>query len=119
MRVLWTVSGYVLGERSRWSAQEAKAFLFKPLDITRSEIIFDGRACRGVRFRREEVPAADYLGTAWRVTPQELGIEDREVQVVKTNCDLPGFQEYVRLSDGRLVIHISGAFFFFDPAVTR
>ncbi|MFH1906404.1 MAG: hypothetical protein ABIL11_03320 [Chloroflexota bacterium] len=119
MRVLWTVSGYVIGKGSAWGEQDAKALLFKPLDMNDTEITFDGQTCNNVNFQQETVNAAEYLSSAWQATPQTLGIEDQELQVFKTNCALPGFQEYMRLDDGRLIVPINGVFFFFEPAVTR
>ncbi|HEY5271513.1 MAG TPA: hypothetical protein VII97_14335 [Anaerolineales bacterium] len=119
MRVLWTVSGYVIGNNSSWGEQDAKAFLFKPLDMTDTEITFGGQVCKSVTFRQETVNAALYLSTVWQTTPQTLGIEDQELQVFKTNCALPGFQEYMRLGDGRLIVPINGVFFFFEPAVMQ
>lgn len=61
MRVLWTVSGYVLGKDSSWSENEAKALLFKPLDITESAIIFNNRTCNGIKFERTMVTTAEFL----------------------------------------------------------
>lgn len=118
MRALWSVSRYVMCKRSTVSEQQARSYLFKALDLTPSEITFDGRSCRGVHFRRESVAAASYLRQAWQVTPEELGIEEREVELVKTDCTLPGFQEYLRLRDNRLVIEIDGIVLFFQPVVT-
>jgi hypothetical protein len=119
MRVLWTVSGYVIGKGSAWGEQDAKALLFKPLDMNDTEIIFDSQVCKNVNFQQETVNAAEYLSSVWQATPKTLGIEDQELQVFKTNCALPGFQEYMRLGDGRLIVPINGVFFFFEPAVTH
>ncbi len=68
MRVLWTVSGYVLGKAPAMAEQEAKAFLFKPLDIKEAEIVFNGQVCKGCDLpkrngRRRPIPGrclADY-----------------------------------------------------------
>jgi hypothetical protein len=119
MRVLWTVSAYVIGKDSTWSDAEAKALLFQPLDITETEISFGGQACRNVTFQKETVNSADYLSGVWKTTPQALGIEEQELEVFKTDCSLPGFQEYVRLTDSRLIVPINGVFFFFDPAFSQ
>lgn len=118
MRVLWTVSGYVLGKDSSWSENEAKALLFKPLDITESAIIFNNRTCNGIKFERTMVTTAEFLAKK-SLTAQDLGIREEKVQIIKTTCDIPGFQEYIRLGDGRLIAPINGVFFFFEPAVTR
>ena len=92
IRVLWTVSGYVLGKGFSGDEQAAKALLFKPLDINDTEIIFDGKACRGVTFEQQTVNADEYLASSWQTTPKELGIDVQQLQVFKTNCSLPGFQ---------------------------
>jgi hypothetical protein len=117
MRVLWTVSSYVIGKNATWGEAEAIAMLFKPLDITETEIVFDGQACQHVTFQREAV-SPEYLSNAWNITSQELGIDFQEIQVIKSNCSLPGFQEYMRLPDRRLIVPIHGVFFFFKPAVS-
>jgi len=117
MRVLWTVSSFVLGQGSTLDAAAAQELVFKPLDITETGIIFNGQACQGVSFQEETVNAVDYLAATWHTTLQELGIQDQELRVIKTNCSLPGFQEYMRLADSRLIVTINGAFFFFEPAV--
>jgi hypothetical protein len=117
MRVLWTVSGYKVGEGAAWGDEEARKLLFKPLDIDAAQITFDGRTCRNVIFQREKVSAKEYLAHAYRTTPRALGIEEVEVEVIKTNCDLPGFAEYMRLKDRRLIIYLNGVFFYFKPVV--
>ena len=117
MRVLWTVSEYKLGENAVWGEEEARKLLFKPLDIDANKITFDGQMCHDVIFKREKVNAKEYLDHAYHTTPRALSIEEEVVEVVKTNCDLPGFAEYMRLRDSRLMIHINGVFFYFRPAV--
>lgn len=117
MRVLWTVSQYRLGTNAVWGNEEARKLLFKPLDIDANSITFDGKTCRNVTFKKEQVKAKEYLAHAYKTTPKALGIEDETIEVIKTNCDLPGFAEYLRLRDRRLVIQISGVFFYLEPAV--
>jgi hypothetical protein len=117
MRVLWTVSGYKIGNNALWGEKEARTMLFKPLDITATAIIFDGKTCHDVILKNEKVKAKEYLAQTYNTTPPALGIQDEIVEVVKTNCDLPGFGEYLRLKDRRLVIDLNGVFFYFEPAV--
>jgi len=117
VRVLWTISQYVMGPNATWDKLKAEAMLFKPLDIEESSIIFDGKSCQNIKFNPAMISTADYLKTTYKITPQELNLSDQEIQVVKTNCELPGFQEYIRLNDRRLIISISGVFFFFEPNV--
>ena len=117
MRVLWTVSEYKLGKGAVWGEEEARKLLFKPLDIDATQITFDGRTCHDIIFHREKVNAKEYVDHAYRTTPRALGIEEEAVEVIKTNCDLPGFGEYMRLKDRRLIIYLHGVFFYFEPTV--
>ena len=117
IRVLWTISNYVLGKDFAGSENTAKELLFKPLDITNTQIIFDGQVCDNVTFEKNMVDSSDYLTSHWEETPQSLGIEFEDLQVIKTNCKLLGFQEYMRLGDGQLVVPFNGVFFFFQPVV--
>ena len=117
IRVLWTITGYKVGENAAWGEEEARKLLFKPLDIDANKITFDGQTCRDVIFKKEKVNAKEYLDHVYHTTPHALSIEDEVVEVIKTNCDLPGFAEYIRLRDRRLMIHINGVFFYFRPAV--
>jgi hypothetical protein len=119
MRVLWTVSGYVFGKAATMTEQAAKDLLFMPLDIKDSEIIFNGQVCKGVTFQTEMADTAEYLADVGQFTPQKLGIDEQTIQVIRTNCDIPGFRQYMRLSDRRLIVPINGVFFFFEPAVSQ
>ncbi len=118
MRVLWTVSGYKVGEGATWGEEEARKLLFKPLDIDANKITFDGQTCHDVIFERETVNVKEYLDRVYHTTPRALGIEGEVMEVVKTNCDLPGFAEYMRLKDRRLIIYLHGVFFYFKPTMT-
>ena len=117
MRVLWTVSEYRLGPNAIWGKAEASKLLFKPLDIDVDYITFDGQTCRNVTFNKETVRAKEYLDAFFHTTPEALNIEEDVVEVIKTDCGLPGFGEYLRLKDRRLLIQIKGVFFYLVPAV--
>lgn len=115
MRVLWTVSGYVPGPGTTFNKEDADAMIFSPLDVDESSITFDGKTCVNVVFRRERRQLGEYLARVHATNPQRIGLSDQEVEVVKTNCTLPGFSEYLRLPDSRLLIVIDGMFFFLEP----
>lgn len=116
-RVIWMVSEYRVGKGAVWGEEEARALLFKPLDMSANTITFDGNQCGGVVYNKEKVNMKEYLDHAFHTTPQALGIDDVSAELVKTNCSLPGFSEYLRLKDRRIVTCINGVFFYFRPAV--
>ncbi|WP_150109589.1 hypothetical protein [Syntrophobacter fumaroxidans] len=97
---------------------EAEAMLAKPLDIRGARIVFDGKACEGIRFSRTKEKLSAYLERVYKIGPKDLELTDQLIEVIRTDCGLPGFQEYMRLGDRRLVIQVRGAFFFFEPKVT-
>jgi len=119
MRVLWTVSAYKIGFGGKWGENEARSLLFKPLDKRSSSITFNGQTCRGISFKSEMVHTEKYLSERYQTTPHMLGISQETIQVIKTNCQLPGFSEYIRLKDRRLIVWIEGVFFFFEPTVNK
>lgn len=117
MRVLWTVSTYKIGFGGEWGDNEARSLLFKPLDIRSSSITFNGQTCQGIFFTSEIVDANKYLAERYQTTPRILDISEETIRVVKTDCSLPGFSEYIRLMDRRLIVWIKGVFFVFEPTV--
>ncbi len=117
LRVLWTVNKYIIMPNAQWGEEDARKLLFKPLDIDVNSITFDGKTCRDIIFKKETVKTKEYLANTYNIAPQTLGIENETIEVTKTNCDLPGFGEYMRLRDMRLVIQINGVFFYLRPAI--
>ena len=117
LRVLWTVSSFHVMNNATWGEDEARAMLFKPLDIGETYITFDGQTCRDVVFISESVDTAQYFKERFQITPQSLGLNKETIRVVKTTCRLQGFDEYVRLGDRRLLVPMQGILFFFTPAV--
>jgi hypothetical protein len=116
-RVLWSVTGYRVGPGAAWGEKEAREMLFKGLDVTETSITFNGRTCDGVKFERETVETARYLKEAHRTTPGALEMTDGTTQVIRTDCDLPGFSEYMRLRDRRLIVPMHGVLFILTPVI--
>jgi hypothetical protein len=119
MRVLWVVLDYKRLPDAAWSEEQARSMLFKPLDMGESSITFDGRTCDGLTFESEEIDLAEYVSKLHPEAPALLKVEGQRAILVRTQCDIPGFAEFVRLEDRQLLIHNGGVFFFLKPNVTR
>lgn len=117
LRVLWTVSDYKILDKSRINEREAVVLLAKPLDISEASITFDGKTCTNIFFQKEDVDSKDYLLSRFNISPQDIGITDPTLQVVRTSCDIPGFSEYIRLPARRLVVFGNGIILFFSPRI--
>jgi hypothetical protein len=119
MRVLWTVSAYKIFSGAKWGENEARALLFKPLDINSSSITFNFQTCQGIYFTSEIVDTDKYFSERHQIKPQMLDISEETIRVFKTDCQLPGFSEYIQLTDGSLIVWIEGVFFFFEPNIKK
>ena len=119
MRVLWTVSAYKITAGGKWGENEARSLLFKPLDIGSSYITFNGQICQGISFTSEVVDTDKYLSERYQTSPEMLGIIAPTIEIIETNCPLPGFSEYIRLPNSQLIVWIEGVFFVFEPNVDK
>lgn len=111
----WTVSRFIIGKVSAMDQSQAQALISTPIDIKATEINFMGKSCQNLVTTQETVNSAEYLTGTWQTTPSELGINQSELKVVKTNCEIPGLSEYIVLETGQLIINQDGVFFVFDP----
>ncbi len=119
IRVLWNLSDIVFGKEFTGNRQKARDLLFKPLNVTETQIIFNGLVCENVTFTTEIVSAKDYLLGWYDVSPIKFNVKDDDIKIIKTNCDYFGFKEYFRANDGRLIIPFEGAFYIFTPAYDK
>jgi hypothetical protein len=111
----WVASRYVFGQVAAMETSQADALLKQQVEILPTEIRWQGKTCTGLVTRAETFNTQDYLAGTWQTSPQALGIQQSELQVISTNCDIPGFQEYLLFGGGQLVIGLDGVFFVFDP----
>lgn len=118
IRVLWTVSDYRILDPGLTDAESARALLGQPLDLDATGILFEGQRCMDPLFQSEWVDTQTYFSARFpHLHPHDLGIDDDTVEVVTTSCELPGFGEYLRLSNRRLGIFRDGIFLMFLPWV--
>lgn len=115
LRVGWTVSEVRIFDRTKATEQEAAALLSRSLDIDETSITFDGKSCKNVSFEPQEVDAQNYLASRYGVAARDFGIESAMVQRVRTTCQLPGFAEYLRVPDRRIMVFRDGIALIFSP----
>jgi hypothetical protein len=111
----WVASRYVIGQTAAMDSAQAAAIVSQPVEILAKEIQFQGQVCTNLVTQAETVKTMDYLAETWKATPEMLSIQQADLKVIKTNCDIPGFQEYMLLDGGKLMIGLDGVFFEFVP----
>jgi hypothetical protein len=117
-RPLWSVSKYkVLPGFERYE-QKASEMLFKPLELTESKIEFDGQNCfiKGLDTKVSMLDA--YLEQSFGISSDYFDLVDQEVRVIRTSCQIPGFDEFIRLPGRRLMVITQGFCLFLEPVVT-
>ncbi|WP_045212885.1 hypothetical protein [Desulfonatronovibrio magnus] len=117
MRSLWSVTAYAPGKAPDMDETEARDMLFMPLDMDEKKIIFAGQKCEGVDFDRQTGSLEEYLGEKHGFGPGYIGLEEQKATIVRTNCGMEGFSEFLRLDDRRIVLEIRGMFFILEPVV--
>lgn len=53
----------------------------------------------------------------FQVDPEIFDYSNPTLKVIRTNCHLEGFLEYIRLADRRLLVQIKGTLFIFTPVM--
>ena len=77
-------------------------------------IMFGSRFCRSISIDRQMIPTPSFVHDMLQTKAAESG----ELQRISTDCFIEGFQEFLRLNDGRLIIVIGGVRFLLQPNVT-
>lgn len=116
-RTLWTVTDYFITKNSIHGDSQAQSMMFKPLDMSDTSITFDGRMCHVSEFEWITVDLGTYVQKSLSITVDDMGISDQKVEIIKTDCDIPGFSEIVRFADMRLMVVIDGICLFLEPDI--
>lgn len=80
---------------------------------TYNDIFKDKNYCNfRVGQKREMVSPDKYFSDNYKMTPAKLGITQKEILVIHTNCNGTPFDEIVILKDNEIMICWDGVFFF-------
>ena len=117
MGIPWKLTDYLILPNARWNKSDANKLLFKEAFINKNSISFNGKTCKGVNFKRSSVSLNQYLSTKYHISAEALNLTEQQASMISTNCNLSGFNNYLRLNDRRVLIFINGVAFFFVAAV--
>ena len=117
VRILWSVSSYKAVPDTEYDKNLAKSYLGKPLDMDSSSISFSGEKCSGISFSRKTTEAEPYLLKTLGITSQSINYKGKEITEITTDCHLQGFQRFIRLRSGELIVPMKGFILFLKPNI--
>jgi len=115
IRHLWTLETFIAGPYAAMSNEQAKLNIGKPLDMDETRISFANETCSSLTFYRKEDTLSNYYLNAAEYIHSITGNPQEVITVIQTHCGIEGFDEFIRLSDRRLIVQIKGVFFVFTP----
>lgn len=120
-RVTWRLAGYrqipIGGGTRKASPVPLITSIGMDLFSGGDSISVGGRRCESVSFDISRIAARPYLAMRYGIEPELLSVSSNELIVIKTDCDLPGMREFMRLDARRLIVFIDGVFWLFEPDV--
>ncbi len=116
-RALWRIDGFLKGPDVAMTNDEILSYQGRPLDMDESSITFDGKICAPITIRRYQTDTALYFSGKLYIHQDEAEYSSPTVDVIETNCDIEGFDEFVRLNDRRLLVPVKGVVFVLEPIV--
>jgi hypothetical protein len=108
---IWKSSGNIPGPVSAMSAADIDAIMQKTTDIRQDKIDFAGQTCPVTHYTITSQDSASYFQDSYKTSLQQIGIDYPTIEVIKTDCTLPGFGEFVRTPENTLLVDIDGVFF--------
>jgi hypothetical protein len=108
---LWRVATNFPGPVSAMSAEQIDALSKETLDIRADQITFQGQSCPVSSFSIESKDGAQYFQDMYKTDAQLLTVGTAPIEVIKTDCTLPGLSEFVRTANDDLIVNVDGVFF--------
>ncbi|MEE4240888.1 MAG: hypothetical protein V2I36_05450 [Desulfopila sp.] len=116
-RPLWRVDGFIPKSNSTIGKNEILSYQGRSLDMVENAITFDGRSCSPIIIKRYQADTARYLSQQLHIHPKDAEYHSPTLEVIKTNCHIEGFDEFVRLNDRRLLVPVGEVVLVFLPIV--
>ena len=116
--VSWDIFTHYASPIAALSEAEATARYGTPITITADSITFGDQTCTDLTYSGEYLLAGNYFDTFYQFSSQTIYIEPQTpIAIIRTNCDIPGFGEFISLDQGyeQLFINQDGVFYPLYP----
>jgi len=110
----WVIEDYKLGSTPEIDEDMARAYVGKEALFHEKLVTIGEDICWEPSFQIKVADPNDYLIHRYKVAPEYLNIDQDEVQIVSVECEDQIFNEYIKLSENKLIIGIKGTFFIME-----
>lgn len=110
----WQVTAYEFGPNPGLGRAVADIWLGKAARFEEGALEFEDKVC-SYRPVPKEVNAAEYFLAQYKIKPEALGLTEPKILLLRSECDIPGFEALFSLPDGRLLFQREGVFFYLSP----
>lgn len=107
----WVIENYKLDSTSTMDESKAKTYIGKEALFHDKLVTIGDDICWEPLFATKIVNATDYLIYQYKTTPEYLDIDKEEIQIVSIESEDQFFNEYIKLSNDRIMVNIKGVFF--------
>jgi len=119
MGIPWKLTDYLILPNATWNKSDANKLIFKEAFIDKNSIHFNGQTCKGVNFKYSTVSLNQHLSTKYHISVGAMNLPEQQASIISTNCNIRGFNNYLRLNDRRILIFLNGVAFFLTPSISN
>lgn len=110
----YVVDDYKLSTISDMSKDEADGYIGKEAVFSKDLVAIVDDLCYEPTFKIKNVKTNEYLIYNYKTNPELLNISDEEIQVVTITCENQFFNDFIKISEDRVIVNINGVFFFLN-----
>jgi hypothetical protein len=111
----WQLYSYAYGPVHATTEAQANAQISKKAIFAPTSITFGDQSCDNLSYTARYVNPADYLLQTYQAPPETIYLGQENMDIITTNCTIPGFSDIIRLStihNTTLIINQDGVFYF-------
>lgn len=108
----WVIKDYKLSTVSGMDEKKAETYLGMEALFNKDVVSIGENNCLEPTFKIKNVNSSDYLVYHYKTSPESLGIESEEIQIVSVTGIDQFFNEFIKISEDIVIVNIDGVFFY-------
>lgn len=108
----WRIKKFKSGNVNAMNEDDARKYLNKTAIFNDKIAAIGDDFCLEPSYKIKNVNAADYLWYQYKISPDYLGIKDKNIQIMTITSEDQFFYEFIMLSDKEILTDINGMLFY-------